>query len=712
MRIRYFVSIILVSLFFDPVSAQHEWAPIGAEWYYSYREGAATPATGYFHLKTLKDTLIGSKECKVIAKHLVNSTGETSFQGYEYIYTDIDGNKVYRYLFEEFYLLYDFNNKTGDTLVVKVPSSVTNYDSITLVVETVSQIKLSDSVSLRTQKLKPVFELSSPGYKFNGEIIENIGNLYYFFPYYEIDCDGGCPQPLRCYSDTKINYQTYSQIPCDTIYTSAKELKADAGNDLIVCQGDENEYIIGGFPTASGGTGPYTYSWSGKFYDIKHPTGEPSWIFASDFLDDTTKSNPTIKEWRNVPEEWTTFYLKVEDAAGNIQYDSVRIITSLFMFGGPYKLPVTIQKGDSVRFFGNNSIFTNFEPFTKFIISPSHGLSDSTDIYGWAKPDTSTTYYIQAVNAAGCTSSKISYWHIEVNDHKHEWAPIGAKWHYTAPYFDPIFTRSPSCIVIESAREWVIAGLPVKVLEIRSCLDQNIIARAYIRQKRESVFYYHQKDEKFYLLYNFAAKVGDTITVHDSVFELPEAFLYGDNKTADTFKYKIVEIDSININGNWHKRQKVKAVSPSFWGFYDHRVNSYIIEKIGNTVFFFGRHAGTIPEETAGQLRCYSDEKTIYQSPEWPSICDLVLSTKSVTLSQEGIQLYPNPASDYLTIEPVPGMQSVSIFSVEGRLILVENVNENHGPVTIQVGHLQPGTYIVKLVTSEIVMSKIFIKGN
>jgi len=295
---------------------------------------------------------------------------------------------------------------------------------------------------------------------------------------------------------------------------------------------------------------------------------------------------------------------------------------------------------------------------------------------------------------------------------QHEWAPIGAKWHYTAPYFDPIFTNDrPSCIVMESIKDSFITGLPVKVLELRRCLNDRYVARAYIRQNLDSVFYYHKKDEKFYLLYNFAAKIGDTITVHDSVFELPEAFLYGNNKTANAFKYRIVEIDSININGNWHKRQKVKAVSPSFWGFFDHGVNSYIIDKIGNTVFFFGRIAGITPEETVGELRCYSDEITIYQSPEWPSICDLILATKSVTQSQEGFQLYPNPTNDYLTIEPIPGLLSISIFNVDGRLIRFNEVHETNGPVTVSVRYLQPGTYLMRMVTGEKVLSKTFIKN-
>jgi hypothetical protein len=193
-------------------------------------------------------------------------------------------------------------------------------------------------------------------------------------------------------------------------------LTADAGNDIIVCPLAEEEIVLGGNPSASGGLRPYTYTWSGKHFDLKYPEGIPSWIYASNILDDTTKSNPVITELRNVPEEWTTYYLEVEDAEGTIMYDSVRIIKSLFLVGGPYKLPVTVHKGDSVQFFGNISLFSNFEPLTEYRFSPAHGLSDSTDIYGWAMPDTSITYYLEAVNSAGCRSEKIAYWHIEVID--------------------------------------------------------------------------------------------------------------------------------------------------------------------------------------------------------------------------------------------------------------------------------------------------------
>ncbi len=198
--------------------------------------------------------------------------------------------------------------------------------------------------------------------------------------------------------------------------SSVAQLSVDAGDSLIVCSGDNaGEYSIGGAPSATGGVEPYTYSWSGKHFDLKYPSGKPMWIFASDIMDDTTKSNPVIKDWRNVREEWTTYYLKVEDAADNVQVDSVKIIRSVFWVHPIYKLPKTIYRGDSVCFFGDIYFINDFLPL-KYSLSPSYGLTDTTDIYGWAKPDTSVTYYLQAVNSLGCVSEKIPYWEIEVID--------------------------------------------------------------------------------------------------------------------------------------------------------------------------------------------------------------------------------------------------------------------------------------------------------
>jgi hypothetical protein len=122
------------------------------------------------------------------------------------------------------------------------------------------------------------------------------------------------------------------------------QFKVDAGNDIVLCFSDSTTSTaqLGGFPAASGGVEPYTYIWSGRIWQNYGPK-DSMWVYASYFLNDTTKSNPTFKRGE-IPFDWPVFNLKVEDAAGNIQYDSVRIIDASIWSLNGYMPPRTIKK--------------------------------------------------------------------------------------------------------------------------------------------------------------------------------------------------------------------------------------------------------------------------------------------------------------------------------------------------------------------------------
>ena len=115
--------------------SQQEFAPIGAEWYYSFNEGMQNEGAGYYLLKSIKDTTIDSKECKVLSHTLVNSKRISTYLGQSIVYHDTKENKIYRYLYANFYLLYDFTKVVGDTIVIKEPYSASRYDSIVMVVD-------------------------------------------------------------------------------------------------------------------------------------------------------------------------------------------------------------------------------------------------------------------------------------------------------------------------------------------------------------------------------------------------------------------------------------------------------------------------------------------------------------------------------------------------------------------------------------------------
>ncbi|MFH1321674.1 MAG: T9SS type A sorting domain-containing protein [Bacteroidota bacterium] len=83
--------------------------------------------------------------------------------------------------------------------------------------------------------------------------------------------------------------------------TEPAVLIADAGNNITICSGENTD--IGGSPTASGGTPPYSYSWSPA-------TG----------LSSTTIANPTA-----TPALTTTYTITVLDANGCTETDSTTI---------------------------------------------------------------------------------------------------------------------------------------------------------------------------------------------------------------------------------------------------------------------------------------------------------------------------------------------------------------------------------------------------
>lgn len=60
----------------------------------------------------------------------------------------------------------------------------------------------------------------------------------------------------------------------------------------------------------------------------------------------------------------------------------------------------------------------------------------------------------------------------------------------------------------------------------------------------------------------------------------------------------------------------------------------------------------------------------------------------------KGINIYPNPVSDYLNFENLPMGSSIQIFSSQGKLVLLENPSNSK----IDVEFLDQGTYFGKII--------------
>lgn len=155
------------------------------------------------------------------------------------------------------------------------------------------------------------------------------------------------------------------------VVSHAQPLVASAGNPTSICLGGSAS--IGGSPTATYGTSPYTYSWSPA-------TG----------LSSTTVANPLAS-----PTVTTTYTVTVTDAAVTSSTSTVTVTV--------YPNP-TITVNSPTICQGASAVLTA-SGATTYSWAPSTGLSSTTAASPTANPTATTTYTVTGTNASGCTAT-------------------------------------------------------------------------------------------------------------------------------------------------------------------------------------------------------------------------------------------------------------------------------------------------------------------
>jgi hypothetical protein len=111
-----------------------------------------------------------------------------------------------------------------------------------------------------------------------------------------------CPTTNTTYTVNVTDAIGCTTTASHTVNVCPKKLDANAGANVTVCPG--GQVTIGGAPTANGGTGPYTYSWSPAVG-----------------LNNATIANPTAS-----PSQTTTYMVTVTDANGCVKTAMVQVM--------------------------------------------------------------------------------------------------------------------------------------------------------------------------------------------------------------------------------------------------------------------------------------------------------------------------------------------------------------------------------------------------
>lgn len=183
---------------------------------------------------------------------------------------------------------------------------------------------------------------------------------------------------------------------------------ADAGPDQIVCLGldDPQQLQIG---PENGPLQGYTYAW-----ETIHEGGFGEWTYtftASDFLTDTTLLHPTtMGDGIDGPLE---FILHATDSQGNTCTDTMQLRWTRYGTHLGYMV-MDLTLGDSIYLSGFHNVGGGIPPL-QYLWRPNHGLTDSTSVDFWAKPEVTTYYYITVTDSAGCVGVGAPVYHVNVH---------------------------------------------------------------------------------------------------------------------------------------------------------------------------------------------------------------------------------------------------------------------------------------------------------
>jgi Zn-dependent metalloprotease len=153
----------------------------------------------------------------------------------------------------------------------------------------------------------------------------------------------------------------------------------NAGRDSTKCGGVTGVIRVGGSPTASGGSTPYTYAWSPA-------TG----------LSSTSIANPNAN-----PTATTNYALQVTDNRGCIGRDTVRIGIGSNPTANAGLDKNRCNGATAVAIGGSPTGTGTVAPYT-YVWAPTTGLSSSTVANPNASPSATTTYNVKVIDAIGC----------------------------------------------------------------------------------------------------------------------------------------------------------------------------------------------------------------------------------------------------------------------------------------------------------------------
>lgn len=269
------------------------------------------------------------------------------------------------------------------------------------------------------------------------------------------------------------------------------------------------------------------------------------------------------------------------------------------------------------------------------------------------------------------------------------WAPAGAKWHYTYIGF------SIGYVEIANVGDTVISGQTCQKLQKTfnglqfGVTPMNFVFDTTYTYESNGVVYVLEQNQ-WKTLYNFNAVVGE----HWPMAPMPE---FGG--CTENSQLKVLATGTKVINSQTLKYLVVDFCNPDLTsqGFQD-----TIIEKIGFTGSYmlpFDMCTMAFDGNEGGPFRCYSDNNFATYKPFYDNECDYLVGVDENQILE--LSIFPNPSSGKFTIEaPLQAGQSIELYNLNGQQVFKQVILNSGVNKTLEI-NLTPGMYLLKLMSQE-----------
>jgi hypothetical protein len=262
------------------------------------------------------------------------------------------------------------------------------------------------------------------------------------------------------------------------------------------------------------------------------------------------------------------------------------------------------------------------------------------------------------------------------------WAPAGAKWHYTYIGF------SIAYVEIANVGDTIIAGQSCQKLQKTfnglqfGVTPVNYIFDTTYTYESNGVVYVLEQNQ-WKTLYNFNAVVGD----HWPMAPMPE---FGG--CTENSQLKVLATGTKVINAQTLKYLVVDFCNPDLTsqGFQD-----TIIEKIGFTGSYmlpFDMCTMAFDGNEGGPFRCYSDDNFSTYKPFYANDCEYLVGVEENQMLE--LAIYPNPSAGQLYIESELPLENIQLTDAIGRTI--QSFDLQAGVNQMRFSSLHPGTYFIR----------------